>query len=137
MAEACLQRGYRYAAVTDHSYGLKIAGGMSMAEAADQRRAIDDVNAHVGARLLARRSPSRLAVESDIRASSVTPRTVTSSLPDAQRRELDLRDQMVGDTEQPYRYARRTTERRLQLDLQGVHSRDEALFAVDRLRTRP
>ena len=50
IAEACLQRGYRYAAVTDHSHGLKIAGGMSMAEAADQRRAIDDVNAHFGAR---------------------------------------------------------------------------------------
>ena len=45
-----LQRGYRYAAVTDHSHGLKIAGGMSMAEAADQRRAIDAVNAHLGAR---------------------------------------------------------------------------------------
>ena len=42
IADACLQRGYRYAAVTDHSYGLKIAGGMSMAEAAQQRRAIDE-----------------------------------------------------------------------------------------------
>ena len=39
-----VERGYAYAAVTDHSYGLKIAGGMSMAEAADQRRAIDEVN---------------------------------------------------------------------------------------------
>ena len=45
IADACLQRGYQYAAVTDHSYGLKIAGGMSMAEAAEQRRAIDGVNA--------------------------------------------------------------------------------------------
>jgi putative hydrolase len=44
IADACLERGYRYAAVTDHSYGLKIAGGMSMAEAATQRRAIEDVN---------------------------------------------------------------------------------------------
>ena len=32
-----LERGYQYAAVTDHSHGLKIAGGMSMAEAAEQR----------------------------------------------------------------------------------------------------
>jgi histidinol phosphatase-like PHP family hydrolase len=45
IADACFQRGYHYAAVTDHSYGLKIAGGMSMAEAAQQRKAIDDVNA--------------------------------------------------------------------------------------------
>src|SRR6185295_9774159 len=50
IAEACLQRGYRYAAVTDHSHGLKIAGGMSMPEAADQRRAIDEVNARLGPR---------------------------------------------------------------------------------------
>ncbi|MGC4081545.1 MAG: PHP domain-containing protein [Vicinamibacterales bacterium] len=45
IAEACIRRGYRYAAVTDHSYGLKIAGGMSMADAAAQRQAIDEVNA--------------------------------------------------------------------------------------------
>jgi putative hydrolase len=45
IADACLERGYDYAAVTDHSYGLKIAGGMSMADAGAQRRAIDEVNA--------------------------------------------------------------------------------------------
>jgi histidinol phosphatase-like PHP family hydrolase len=44
IASACLARGYQYAAVTDHSHGLKIAGGMSMQEAADQRRAIAEVN---------------------------------------------------------------------------------------------
>src|SRR4029434_7418969 len=48
IADACVERGYQYAAVTDHSYGLKIAGGMSMAEAADQRNAIDKVNAQHG-----------------------------------------------------------------------------------------
>ena len=50
IADACLERGYHYAAVTDHSYGLKIAGGMSMAEAAAQRRAIEDVNAQYSGR---------------------------------------------------------------------------------------
>jgi histidinol phosphatase-like PHP family hydrolase len=45
IGRACQARGYAYAAVTDHSYGLKIAGGMSMQEAAEQRRAIDAVNA--------------------------------------------------------------------------------------------
>ena len=48
IADACVERGYQYAAVTDHSYGLKIAGGMSMAEAASQRMAIDGVNARYG-----------------------------------------------------------------------------------------
>jgi histidinol phosphatase-like PHP family hydrolase len=50
IADACMARRYSYAAVTDHSYGLKIAGGMSMADAADQRRAIDAVNTSVGNR---------------------------------------------------------------------------------------
>ena len=50
IADACVERGYQYAAVTDHSYGLRIAGGMSMAEAAAQRLAIDGVNARYGGR---------------------------------------------------------------------------------------
>ena len=45
IVEGCLDRGYRYAAVTDHSHGLKIAGGMSMAEAAAQGEAIARLNA--------------------------------------------------------------------------------------------
>ena len=45
ISRACRARGYSYAAVTDHSHGLKIAGGMSMQEAADQRRSIDEINA--------------------------------------------------------------------------------------------
>ena len=48
IARACSARGYAYAAVTDHSHGLKIAGGMSMQEAAEQRHAIDRVNAANG-----------------------------------------------------------------------------------------
>lgn len=44
IARACQARGYAYAAVTDHSHGLTIAGGMSMQEAAEQRHAIDRVN---------------------------------------------------------------------------------------------
>ena len=53
IVEACQARGYTCAAVTDHSHGLKIAGGMTMEEAADQRRAIDALNARSnGFRLL-------------------------------------------------------------------------------------
>lgn len=42
---ACVARGYHYAAVTDHSHGLAIAGGMSMADAAAQRTVVDALNA--------------------------------------------------------------------------------------------
>ena len=44
IVDACVARGYTYAAVTDHSYGLKIAGGMSMDEAARQHAEIDALN---------------------------------------------------------------------------------------------
>jgi len=49
IASGCIERGYRFAAVTDHSHGLKIAGGMSMADAEQQHREIDRVNATTGA----------------------------------------------------------------------------------------
>ncbi len=50
IVEACLARGYSYAAVTDHSHGLKIAGGMSMAEALEQHREIARLNDEYGSR---------------------------------------------------------------------------------------
>ena len=45
IVEACLARGHRCAGMTDHSYGLTIAGGMSMAQAVEQHAAIDALNA--------------------------------------------------------------------------------------------
>jgi histidinol phosphatase-like PHP family hydrolase len=44
IVEACLARGHRCAGITDHSYGLPIAGGMTMAQAAQQHAEIDDLN---------------------------------------------------------------------------------------------
>ena len=48
IVDACRERGYAYAAVTDHSHGLKIAGGMSMEDATEQRRDIERLNAVTG-----------------------------------------------------------------------------------------
>ena len=45
IADACLARGHRCAGITDHSYGLPIAGGMTMAQVAQQHAAIDALNA--------------------------------------------------------------------------------------------
>ena len=44
IVDAGLARGYSYAAVTDHSYGLPIAGGVPMARIAEQHREIDRLN---------------------------------------------------------------------------------------------
>lgn len=44
-----IARGYTHSAVTDHSYGLPIAGGLPMARVAEQHRLIDALNAkHAG-----------------------------------------------------------------------------------------
>jgi histidinol phosphatase-like PHP family hydrolase len=48
LANACRKRDYSHAAVTDHSHGLKIAGGMSMSEAAAQRATIARLNSEFG-----------------------------------------------------------------------------------------
>jgi putative hydrolase len=44
IVEAGIELGYSYCAVTDHSYGLPIAGGVSMAELAKQHNEIDRLN---------------------------------------------------------------------------------------------
>ena len=44
LAEGCLARGYRYSAITDHSGGLPIAGGLSADRFATQHREIDAAN---------------------------------------------------------------------------------------------
>jgi histidinol phosphatase-like PHP family hydrolase len=44
IVETGLARGYQYSAVTDHSYGLPIAHGVSMAQLTQQHREIDRLN---------------------------------------------------------------------------------------------
>src|SRR4051794_11655736 len=44
IVETGINLGYAFCAVTDHSYGLKIAGGVSMAELAEQHKQIDGLN---------------------------------------------------------------------------------------------
>lgn len=45
IVEACLARGYKCAGITDHSYGLAIARGMTMERVAEQHAEIDELNA--------------------------------------------------------------------------------------------
>ena len=44
LVEGCLARGYRYCAITDHSYGLPIAGGVSMSDLQRQHAEIKALN---------------------------------------------------------------------------------------------
>ena len=50
MAEGCLARGYTHCVMTDHSYGLRIARGMSMESLRKQHQEIDRVNSQYASR---------------------------------------------------------------------------------------
>jgi DNA polymerase (family 10) len=50
MAEAAVARGYEYIAITDHTKGLKIAGGINEEQLQQQANEIATVNARVGDR---------------------------------------------------------------------------------------
>ena len=50
IVNACLERGWSCAGITDHSYGLSIAGGMSMQRAVEQHAEIDALNRTYGGR---------------------------------------------------------------------------------------
>jgi histidinol phosphatase-like PHP family hydrolase len=70
IVEAGIERGYAYCAVTDHSYGLPIARGVSMADLARQHAEIDRLNA-------AHRGKFRLlkGIEANIRADGTVDMT--------------------------------------------------------------
>ncbi len=61
--EGCLARSYEYCAITDHSYGLPIARGVSMADLARQHHEIDRLNRSYG-----RRFTMLKGIEANIRA---------------------------------------------------------------------
>ena len=48
LANGCMKRGYRCMCVTDHSYGLPIAGGMTMDEMREQHAEINKLNRKLG-----------------------------------------------------------------------------------------
>jgi histidinol phosphatase-like PHP family hydrolase len=50
LAEGAIERGYSYCAITDHSHGLRVAGGISMDEAAAQHAEIDELNTRLRGR---------------------------------------------------------------------------------------
>jgi putative hydrolase len=50
LADACMELGHTCLGITDHSYGLPIARGISMADAAAQHREIDQLNARLAGR---------------------------------------------------------------------------------------
>jgi histidinol phosphatase-like PHP family hydrolase len=105
IADACLARGYSCAGMTDHSYGLAVAGGMTMAKAAEQQAAIDVVN-----KAYKRRFRFFKGIEANIRADGTIDMAehelrqfefVVASPHSALRTRDDQTARMVGAVSQP------------------------------------
>jgi histidinol phosphatase-like PHP family hydrolase len=104
IVNACLERGWSCAGITDHSYGLSIAGGMSMERAVEQHAEIDALNRKYGGRF-------RLfkGIEANILADGgidMTPdemrqfEFIVASPHSALRKALDQTDRMVAAVSQ-------------------------------------
>jgi histidinol phosphatase-like PHP family hydrolase len=105
IVEACRARGYACAGITDHSYGLSIAGGMSMAQVIEQHLAIDALNAkHKG------RFRMFKGIEANIRADGTVDMEphelrlfefIVASPHSMLRKTIDQTSRMVGAVSQP------------------------------------
>jgi putative hydrolase len=102
---ACVERGYQRAGMTDHSYGLSIAGGMSMAHAVQQHAEIDALNREYQGRF-------RLfkGIEANIRSDGTIDMEphelrqfefVVASPHSLLRKSIDQTARMVGAVSQP------------------------------------
>jgi histidinol phosphatase-like PHP family hydrolase len=105
IADACLARGHRCAGITDHSYGLPIAGGMSMAQVVEQHAAIDRLN-----QALAGRFRMFKGIETNIRTDGTVDMEphelrlfefVVASPHSLLRKTIDQTARMVGAVSQP------------------------------------
>lgn len=63
MASAARERGYRYIAITDHTKGLKIAGGLSEERLAQQGHEIESLNAQLDGFTVLRSAELNLSTE--------------------------------------------------------------------------
>jgi putative hydrolase len=105
LIEGCLARGYTYCAITDHSYGLPIAGGVSMRDLRRQHREIDALNRRFDGRFRMLKG-----IEANIRADGsvdMTPEEleeleiVVASPHSALRSAADQTARMVAAVRQP------------------------------------
>lgn len=105
IVEACLAHGHRCAGITDHSYGLPIAGGMSMSQAAEQHAAIDALNQQYKGRFRMFKG-----IEANIRGDGTIDMEpdelrqfefVVASPHSLLRKSIDQTERMVGAVSQP------------------------------------
>jgi histidinol phosphatase-like PHP family hydrolase len=102
---ACLERGWSCAGMTDHSYGLSIAGGMSMERALEQHAEIDRLNRQYRGRFRMFKG-----IEANIRSDGTVDMQpdemrrfeyIVASPHSALRTSIDQTERMLGAVSQP------------------------------------
>ncbi|HYE87228.1 MAG TPA: PHP domain-containing protein, partial [Vicinamibacterales bacterium] len=108
IVETGLSRAYTHAAVTDHSYGLPIAGGLPMPKVIEQHRQIDQLNARYQGRFRLLKG-----IEANIRADGSVDMTLD---------ELSLMDLVVAAPHSALRSSADQTARMIgAVQTPGVH----------------
>jgi putative hydrolase len=104
IVDACLERGWTCAGMTDHSYGLTIARGMTMARVVEQHAEIDALNRKYGGRFRMFKG-----IEANIRGDGTVDMEphelrqfefVVASPHSLLRKSVDQTDRMVGAVSQ-------------------------------------
>jgi histidinol phosphatase-like PHP family hydrolase len=105
MARACMDLGHSCMGITDHSYGLPIARGISMADAARQHREIDRVNTrHAGRFRIFRGIEANILADGSLDLQAEERRTfefVVASPHSQLRLDHDQTSRMLGAVGQP------------------------------------
>src|SRR5687768_9116617 len=105
IVDACIARGQKCAGITDHSYGLPIAGGMTMEQVTQQHAAIEVLNAKYKGRFRMFKG-----IEANIRADGTVDMEphelrlfefVVASPHSLLRKAIDQTARMVGAVSQP------------------------------------
>jgi histidinol phosphatase-like PHP family hydrolase len=131
---ASMARGWTYAAVTDHSHGLKIAGGMSMAEAAAQHEAIDGLNvAHAGRFRLIRGVEANIAADGalDLSPEEASQFELVLAAPHSKlRKSDDQTERMLAAVRNPHVHVLAHPRGRISGTRAGVIAAWDTVFSV-------
>jgi histidinol phosphatase-like PHP family hydrolase len=134
IADACLARGYTYCAVTDHSHGLPIAGGLSMADLRKQQREIDRTNsAHAGRFRIIKGIEANILADGTLDMTAAERRTVELVLaaPHAVLRATkDQTSRMLAAVRTPGVHILAHPRGRMYDARRGVHADWDAVFAA-------
>jgi histidinol phosphatase-like PHP family hydrolase len=134
LIEGCLERNYQYCAVTDHSYGLPIARGVSMGDLRRQHREIDALNERYAGRFRMLKG-----IEANIRADGSIDMTpgelatldlVVASPHSALRSTADQTGRMVAAVRQPGVHILGHPRGRMFSSRPGVAADWDAVFAA-------